>query len=57
MYLLIFPKNLPDAKLKRFGLMTLEEVISRQLKIECVTWLFVIPLMHNKKEQAEHGKV
>ena len=37
--------------------MTLEEVISRQLKIECVTWLLVIPLMHNKKEQAEHGKV
>ena len=54
-----FSRKFTDAKLKSFELMTLEEVISRQLKIECVTWLLVITLMHiyNKKKQVEHGKV
>jgi hypothetical protein len=51
-------RNLSEAKLKSFGLMTLAE-ISRQPNIDSVLWLLVVTLMqiYNEKEQAEHGKM
>ena len=38
-------KNLPEAKLKSFGLKTLTEEISRQLSIDCVAYLLVAMLI------------
>lgn len=48
------PKNLPEAKLKRFGFMALGEEISRQSSIY---WLFSNCLMksHNEKKQTGQG--
>ena len=50
-------KNLPEAKLKSFGLVVLSEEISNQPRI--VMWLLVFTLMKicNEKEQAEKGKM
>jgi hypothetical protein len=39
------PKNLPEAKLKSFGLMSLAEEISRQPRIDSVMWLITASLM------------
>ena len=35
-------KNLPESKLRSFGLLILAEEISRQPSIDCVMWLLVI---------------
>lgn len=47
------PKNLPEAKLKSFGLISLVEEIPRYPSIDCGMWLLVITLMlvYRKKEQ------
>ena len=49
------PKKLLEAKVKDFGLILLGEEISKQPKIDSVTWLLVVTLMkiYNEKEQAE----
>ena len=53
-------KSLPEAKVKRFGLIPLaEKIISKQSSINSVLWLLVITLLkiYNGKEQAEQGKL
>ena len=52
-------KNLPEAKVKSFGLIPLAEEISKQPHIDSVMWLLVIILrkIYNEKEQAEQGKL
>ena len=53
------PKNLPEAKVKSFGLIPLEEEISKQPGIDSVIWLLVITLMeiYNEKKKAVQGKI
>ena len=52
-------KNLPEAKLKSFGLIQLAEEISKQYNIDFVMWLLVLTLtqIHKEKEQAELGEI
>ena len=38
-------KNLPETKLKNFGLMTLGKKISRQSTMDCILYLLVVNLM------------
>ena len=47
-------KSLPEAKVKRFGLILLAEEISKQPIIASVVWLLVFTLVeiYNEKEQA-----
>ena len=53
------PKSLPEAKVKRFGLILLAEEISKQPCIDAVMWLLLFTLLqiYNEKEQAEQGKI
>ena len=55
----LFPhlKNLPEVKLKRSGLISLAEDVSRQPDVDCAMRLLVITLMqlYNEKEQAGVG--
>ena len=49
--------NLPEAKLKRFGLSTLAEKISKQLNVDCVLWLLlgmIIPIYSEKEQLKLH---
>lgn len=50
-----YPKNLPEAKLKRFGIMSLVKEIPRSPNISSLTWLLVITLMqiYYENQQAE----
>lgn len=51
------PNNLPEPRLKSFGLMALEEEISRQSSINCVLQLLVVTVhIYNEKEQAKQRK-
>lgn len=52
------PKNLPEAKLKSNGVISLLEAILRQPNVESVAWLSVITLLqvHNEQEQLEQTK-
>ena len=40
------PKSLPEAKVKRFGLISLAEEISTQPSIDSAVWLSVVILTH-----------
>ena len=55
---LLYPKSLPEDKLKSFGLMALEKEISQQHSIYSVMQLLVVSLMqiYNEKEQTRQGK-
>lgn len=52
------PKNLPEAKLKTNGQISLANEISRQHNIDSVGWILLVTLMqlYNEKEQAKQGK-
>ena len=52
-------KNLPEAKLKSYGLTALTEEISRPSSIDCVCLVMVAMLMWicDGEEQAEQGKL
>ena len=51
-------KNLPEAKLKSFGLIALAKEMSKQPSNDSVMWLLVFTLMqiYNETEQSEQGK-
>ena len=52
------PKNLPEAKVKNFGLIPLTEEISKQPRIDFVVrlLLFMLIKIYNEKKQADQGK-
>lgn len=52
------PKNLPQADMESFGLMSLAEEISIQTHVNSVMWLLMIALtqIYNEKEQASKEK-
>lgn len=47
----LFPRSLPEAKLKSHGLISLGEEISIQFNIDSLTWLLVIILMQIYNEK------
>ena len=51
-------KNLPEPKLKSYGLALAEE-ISRKPGIDCIVWLLVAMIIqiYNEREQAKQGKI
>ena len=52
-------KNLPEAKVKSYGVRTLTDEISGKPGVDCVAWLLAAPLTQicNEKEQAEQGEI
>ena len=52
------PKNLPKAKMKRFGLIPLAEKISKQPNIDSVEGLLVLRLImiYNEKEKTKEKR-
>lgn len=54
----IYPKNLPEIKLKSFGIISLAEEIPRQPNIDYIMWLLEIMLMqiYKEKQQARKSK-
>ena len=55
----IWPKSLPEAKVKSLELIPLEEDILKQSSIDAVMWLLVLTLMkiYSEKKQAEQGNI
>lgn len=52
------PKNLPEIKLKSYGLMALVEEISRKSSMDSVVWFLLVTLIqiYIEKKQADQGK-
>lgn len=55
----LFPKNLPEAKSKSFGVISFAEEISRQSTIDSVMWLLVVTVVqiYSEKKQAKQEKL
>ena len=52
-------KNMPEAKLKSYGLVALAKEMSKQPSIDSVVWLlaFILMKIYNEVEGAEQGKI